>query len=139
MLSACGDGNGTNVPEPTNLPPLTNEWTITMNHSGGIMGLSRSIEINSTGNYIVIEHRTNETFTGQLAQNDLDNLIQIVDSTTFSQNTKPYGCADCFVYDIQIMGTDGKFSAQVDDVTIGESGLEPLVTALRKIIEQELK
>lgn len=143
LLSACGSVTSlpTSIPEPVkgSLPALTGTWTISMTHSGGIMGLLRSVEITSTGSYIVKDERGKKNITGQLSEEDLANLIQVVNSTTYSQNNKPYGCADCFIYDIVIIGDNGNFSAQVDDISIEESGLSTLVTTLRGIIERELK
>ncbi|MBL8077512.1 MAG: hypothetical protein JNM55_06095 [Anaerolineales bacterium] len=143
LFSACGiiSGSATKEPQPvkSNLPSLTGAWTINMTHSGGIMGLLRSIEITSTGSYTVKDERGNQNISGQLSEEELANLIQVINSTTYSQYNKPYGCADCFIYDIEIAGDDGRFSAQVDDISIEESGLSALVTSLREIMERELK
>ena len=43
----------TSKPPSTSIPSLDGDWRITMKHSGGIMGLSRSINITSNGKYIV--------------------------------------------------------------------------------------
>lgn len=120
------------------LPTLTGSWKITMNHSGGIMGVSRSIEINSDGTYTVSDERTAQIIQGQLSQEELSNLMDTVASSEFISNNEPYGCADCFIYNIKISG-DTRFSAQVDDVTIEKSGLQPLITKLRNIMDAELK
>jgi hypothetical protein len=128
--------------EPTKaiLPSPENTWTtIKMIHSGGIMGLSRSIEISSDGTYKVIELRALLTNEGKLSSSELKELKQLISSLEYVPNDKPYGCADCFIYDIEITrGTGKPFSARVDDVTLEDSGLSPLVTALRKIIDREL-
>ncbi len=140
LLSSCG---GVNTPpsktsEPNDLPALSGSWTITLNHSGGIMGLSRSIEVDSTGIYTVKEDRTDQNFTGQLSKEELAELIDVVNSTSYAPEKAPHGCADCFVYDLQIITEAGKFSAQVDDISIEASGLSALVMLLRGIIEREL-
>ncbi len=87
----------------------------------------------------VKDERGNQNISGQLSEEELANLIQVIKSTTYSQYNKPYGCADCFIYDITIAGDDGRFSAQVDDISIEESGLSALVTSLREIMEREIK
>lgn len=143
LFSACGIISGSATKEAqhvkSNLPSLTGAWTVNMTHSGGIMGLLRSIEITSTGSYTVKDERGNQNISGQLSGEELANLIQVINSTTYSQYNKTYGCADCFIYDIVITSDDGRFSAQVDDISIEESGLSALVTTLREIIERELK
>ncbi|MFN8412761.1 MAG: hypothetical protein U0Z26_10270 [Anaerolineales bacterium] len=130
----------TATPEPqkTSLPFLAGDWQITLHHSGGIMGLSRSIEVSSDGTYTVTDEISKQTKQGQLSKEELDNLLKIATSSQFSPNTEQYGCADCFIYNIEIL-SDTKFSAQVDDVTVEASGLEPLITNLREIMERELK
>lgn len=143
FLSACG--SVTNAPsrtsEPTKsgLPSLTGSWTIRMTHSGGIMGLSRSIEVDSTGIYTVKEDRTDQKFTGQLSKDELADLKILISDVTYIPEKAPHICADCFIYDIQILSDDGKFSAQVDDLSIEGSGLSDLVMYLRGIIEREIK
>jgi hypothetical protein len=141
FLSACGGMSGSDTtPEPVkgSLPALAGSWTINMTHSGGIMGLSRAIEVDSTGIYTVKDDRTEQTFTGQLSEEELVDLINVVKSTTYAPEKAPHGCADCFIYDLQIISDSGRFSAQVDDISIEESGLSDLVMALRGIIEREI-
>jgi len=56
LIASCGQSTAleplntptTEAPAST-LPAPGSEWTINMNHSGGIMGLMRSIEISSDG------------------------------------------------------------------------------------------
>jgi hypothetical protein len=139
FLSACGAPVSTPEPVKGSLPTLAGSWTITMTHSGGIMGLSRSVQVESTGIYTVKDDRTDESFTGQLSEEELADLVNVVKSSNYAIEKTPHGCADCFIYDIQITSDDGRFSAQVDDISIEESGLSDLVMALRGIIEREIK
>ena len=103
------------------------------------MGLSRSVQIDSTGIYTVKDDRTEETFKGQLSEEELADLSYEVNSARYVPEKTPHGCADCFIYDLQIMSDTGKFSAQVDDISIEESGLSDLVMYLRGIIERDVK
>lgn len=142
FLTACGGVSNlpaaTPQPAKGSMPTLEGSWTIAMNHSGGIMGLSRSVEVDSTGIYTVKDDRTDQIFTGQLSEEELEDLTNVVNSTTYVLEKKPRGCADCFIYDLQIVSDTGKFSAQVDDISIEGSGLSALVLLLRGIIEREL-
>lgn len=110
-----------------------------MTHSGGIAGLLRSIEIKSDGSFTVMDERAGTTNEGQLSGNELTRIVGLVNSSEYAENKEPYGCADCFIYNIEIAGDGGKFSAQVDDISIGKSGLGTLVTTLREMLERELK
>ena len=137
LLSGC-----VSIPAPapsqTQLPLLQGEWTIKMIHSGGIMGLLRTIEISSDGSYVVMDERAGRTEQGQLSPEELASLVMRVSSMLYSAAAGPYSCADCFIYDIEIFGAEKPFTARVDDVTLEESGLGPLVTDLRAIIDREL-
>lgn len=146
FASACGPlipvTTAPEVPLATqSLPDLGESWTLKMSHTGGIMGLSRSIEISSDGKYTVTDERQNTTVEGQLSADKLSKLQDLLISSV--RNSSPRGpngaCADCFIYTIEFSGGGKTFTATVDDTTIGDSGLEPLVTFLRGIIEGELK
>jgi hypothetical protein len=132
ILSACASTTA------ETLPTLENTWTVEMTHSGGIAGISRSIEIASDGGFTVLDNQAGTNRVGQLAADELEELKEIVDSTQYSTVSKETGCADCFVYDIAIAGTGKPFKARVDDVNMEESGLVPLVMILRTIMEREL-
>jgi hypothetical protein len=143
FISACGGisalPTASQEPGEGSLPTLTGAWTITMTHSGGIMGLSRSVQIDSSGIYTVKDDRAEETLKGQLSEEELGELMYEVNSASYTAEKTPHGCADCFIYDLQITSDTGNFSAQVDDISIEESGLSNLVMYLRGIIEREIK
>jgi hypothetical protein len=125
----------------SNLPVLDGNWKINMTYSGGIMGLSRSIEILSDGKYTVIDERANKSVTRELKRDELSKLIGIVASSEYISMTlpQPSGCADCFVCDLAIQGDGKKFSVQVDDISLPDSGMEYLVIYLRDLMDAALK
>ena len=45
----------TETPTSTSLPILSGDWKIKMTHSGGIMGLLRSVEVSADGKYTVTQ------------------------------------------------------------------------------------
>ncbi|MEW6406542.1 MAG: hypothetical protein AB1649_32560, partial [Chloroflexota bacterium] len=56
------------------------------------------------------------------------------------QPSRPNGvCADCYIYAIEFNNGGKTLTVQVDDTTIAESGLEPLVVFLRSIMDKSLK
>jgi hypothetical protein len=129
------------TPTPTegSLSALEGAWTIKMTQSGGIMGMVRKIEIQSDGSCIVTDERASITNNGQLTEQELAALTARISSTKYSTYTQQHACADCFIYDLEISRNEEWFVAQVDDVSLSESGLEPLVSDLRKIMERELQ
>jgi len=128
-------------PRQTDQPSFEGNWTITMKHSGGIMGLSRSIEITSKGNFIVVDERANKTVTGILAENEFSKINEQVSSLEYIPASKPdgMGCADCFIYDLEIQENGEKFAVQLNDISLPSSGLESLVSYLRSLIDIKLK
>lgn len=133
----------TPAPEPStsNLPALDGAWTIHMTHSGGIIGLSRSIEISSDGKYTVMDERAEKIFTGEFSAEELSKIKEQVLSTKYIPPNAPdgMGCADCFIYDLKIQGDGEKFAVQLNDISLPGSGLESLVNYLRGLIEISLK
>ena len=131
------------TPEPlkTDLPSLDSEWTIKMVHSGGIMGLMRSIEISSDGKYTVMDERSNKTVTKKLSASELSKLQEIVSNTEYinTERSSPSGCADCFNYDLEIQKDGKKFSVHVDDISMPNSAMETLIMYLRDLLETALK
>jgi hypothetical protein len=128
-------------PRQTDQPSFEGNWMIKMKHSGGIMGLSRSIEILSNGNFTVVDERSNKTVTGMLAENELSKINEQVSSLKYIPASKPdqTGCADCFIYDLEIQESGEKFAVQLNDISLPSSGLESFVSHLRGLIDIRLK
>ena len=145
LITGCSSFSpSTPIPLNTSLPTpkaAEAEWTIKMTHSGGIMGVARSIEISSDGKYTVADEMTDKTITGELTANELSKINGIVSDSNFSSATKPQrsSCADCFIYGIETQVNGKKVVYQVDDVTLSASGLEPLVTYLRDLMDKALQ
>jgi len=112
-----------------------------MTHSGGIMGLARSIEISSYGKFTVTDNRSNKTVTGELAADDLSKLNELLASTAGHSAGKPNGrvCADCFIYDLEVHKNEERFVVQLSDITLPNSGYESLINQLRGLIDTALE
>jgi len=123
------------------LSVLEGEWTVKMTQSGGIMGVQRSVEVYSDGSYVITDDRSKQTLTGELSEDGLAKLKEIVASSKYASMDKPGTgrCADCFVYDFEIQGSGSKFILQLDDVSSPDSGLETLVIFLRELIDSALQ
>ena len=148
LIAGCSPSSTPEPPQtPTpetiksDLPSLDGEWIIKMTHSGGIMGLMRSIEISSDGKYTVTDERANKTIIKQLSANELSKLEKIVSNTKYitAERPIPSVCADCFIYNLEVQGIGKKFSVQVDDISMPNSGMEPLIRYLRNLIDAALK
>jgi hypothetical protein len=147
LISGCGQASAPEadqapIPMPTSTASVPlNEWAIKMTHSGGIMGLSRSIEVSSNGNFTVVDHRTNKTISGELPADELSKLGEQLASPNPTPADKPNGmaCADCFIYDLEVRKNGETFSVQLSDITLPNSKYESLITQLRDLMDAALK
>lgn len=120
-------------------PVLEGNWSVRMTLSGGIAGLLQNIEVKSDGRYIVIDERANNIVEGKLSANELAALEELVSTLEFSAQEIPTGCADCFVYDVEIESGGRKMIVNADDVSLSDSGLGSLVQFLRGIMGSALQ
>ena len=109
-------------------------------HSGGIMGLARSIEVSSDGKFTITDERASVTKSGELTPDELSTLNALVTTAKF-ETGKPDGriCADCFVYELEIQRNNEHFAARMIDLELPGSGVEPLVNHLRGLIDANLR
>jgi uncharacterized protein YceK len=147
LVSGCGQVF-TPEPEQSPMPKSTptssapvSEWTISMTHSGGIMGLSRSIEISSDGKLTVVDNRTNKTVSGKITTDDLSELNELLMSIDNHSTGKPNGmvCADCFIYDLEVRRDGERMVIQLNDITLPGSEYEVLINQLRGLMDTALK
>jgi hypothetical protein len=148
LIASCGQSTAleplntptTEAPAST-LPAPGSEWTINMNHSGGIMGLMRSIEISSDGKFTVVDEKMDKTITGELSADELAKLNEEVLSSEYIPASKPngMGCADCFLYNLEIYTNGKRAVIKLNDISLQGSGLQPLVNYLRGLMDTTLK
>lgn len=118
-----------NVPM-SQVPALTGDWRLTLSQSGGIVGLSRQVEITSAGDVTLTDLRSNKSSQSHLSAADLDSLIKLVAASRYLPSNEPSTCADCFIYDLQISSGGQNFTAHFDQTNLAGSGLKPLVDFL---------
>jgi hypothetical protein len=119
------------------LPNLTGNWHIRLEQTGGIAGVSRNLEISSSGKMTIIEERINKNETTQLPADKFAMLKELVASSEYHPVTQPMGCADCFIFNLQIDNGSEKFQMQIDQINLPNTGLEPLVGFLGGILNSK--
>jgi hypothetical protein len=146
LLAACAPASAS--PQP--LPPLEGTWSVKLTQSGGFAGLQRWVSVTSDGAVLASDDRAGAVGSLQLTPAQLADLAALVaQSSVQSPDSYPNasypnrsypnsGCADCFLYYIEIHSGNTRFSAQADDVTLPGSGLEPLVTKLLGLMMEAL-
>ena len=135
ILTACSKSAS-----PTYAPPVLEEtWAVKMTLSGGIAGLLRSIDVNSTGSYSVADQRGGKVVTGTLSEADLTTLQALISALEVSAPKNPSACADCFEYELEVESGGKKMIASADGLSLGESGMGELVQFLRQAMDAALQ
>lgn len=135
LLAGCAKPSGVTYTPPA----LEDDWSVRMTLSGGIAGLLQNIEVKSDGRYIVTDERARNIVEGELTAEELATLEELVSALEFSAQEIPTGCADCFVYDVEIESGGRKMLVNADDVSLSDSGLGSLVQFLRGIMDSALQ
>lgn len=138
LMLGCASASAAPTSQPTPVSVETG-WTIKMTQSGGIMGLKRSIEVNSDGSYTVNNERPSQHVSGTLTKSQLDGLTNLLTTMQFTPAHPAGVCADCFIYEIDIQVNGNQTLIQVDDLSLPDSGMNPLITELRGLMESALK
>ncbi len=126
---------------PTETALHQTAWkSIQMSQSGGIMGVSRRIQISSDGKYKINDERAQINLDGALSAQEmerLNSLIGKVDGITTPQ-TRPM-CADCFVYTLEIQRKEKTFQIELSDMAVNGSRFEEVIVFLQGLIKSRLK
>lgn len=147
ILTSCGPAatpiplaTPTAKPDNPSLPLLEGEWSIRLTQSGGIMGLSRNIVISADGKYSATDERAGKTYTGKINADELSKIKKLTASAKYEPHTQPETiCADCFIYELQIRSDSERFLIQLNDIDLGNSGLQSLITTLRDQMDKAIK
>ena len=136
ILAACSPAVA--LPEP--LPTLSDDWTVDLTQSGGFAGVHLTVEISADGHLKAQDQRTGKSVEQTLSLETVSRLADLMAGLKISPDASTYpGCADCFIYDVVIRSGGSISTTRVDDITIGKSGLEELVTFLRKLRNSALE
>ncbi|MFZ5881565.1 MAG: hypothetical protein ACOY0R_19545 [Chloroflexota bacterium] len=140
LLGACMSRTPSPAePQPTPAAPLKT-WSLRLVQSGGIMGLLRSVDVSSDGRMTVTDQRADQTVSRELTAEELARLGELVAQASDTASKNPAVCADCFVYEVTLeRDAGGTLAATVDDVNLADSGLAPLIHALRALMDKALQ
>ena len=139
FLAACSSlSRPTSAPQP--LPSPTGAWTMTLHQSGGFVGVSLTTEISSDGRLTATDDRSGRTVQQNLPADTMRHLIQLYSQAVIATPEGPQGaCADCFLYDLQIVSGGRTTQVHADDTTLEASGASDLVTFLGQLHDTALR
>ena len=136
-LSACGSLRS--FPGPAATPK--NAWSsIGLTQTGGFAGVHLKVKVSREGWLTAEDQRSGRTLTTPLSEETLHELDQLVAHTRLPATEHvPSMCADCFIYELEIVSTTGVVRFQADDANLEESGARALIQFLSEIRDLALQ
>jgi hypothetical protein len=111
-----------------------------LDQSGGIAGVSLSLEISSDGRLTATDARSGRTVVQDVPQDNMRRLTQLYSAVlTATPKSLPSACADCFIYDLQVRSAGGIVQIHADDTTLADSGAAELIAFLRQLRDDALR
>jgi hypothetical protein len=144
VLSACGGAPvGTLEPLPLGTPALTSasgcntpaNWTIQFNRSGGIAGFKQSLTLRSDGSLTIQSESPPANVQKSISTNQVSNITNLLaQACPFEMAPNEAGCADCFIYNLNIQMDGQTYVMLGTDVTLTEEA-RPLIDALSQLFQ----
>lgn len=126
------------IPQP--LPSPSTKWTVKMNQSGGFAPVLLSVEVSSDGHLKAEDQISHRTVSQTISVQKTTEIMQLISKTSVpSKNMPESGCADCFIYDLEIQSEGSDIHLQVDDVTIKDSGAADMIALLRTLRDETFR
>jgi hypothetical protein len=111
-----------------------------MNQSGGFAAVLLSVEVSSDGHLKAEDKISHRTVSQTISEQKTSEIKQLISKTRLSsKNMTESGCADCFIYDLEIQSEENDIHLQVDDVTINDSGAADLIALLRTLRDETFR
>ncbi len=138
VLGACAP-EASRPPTPLATSSTDSSWTLSLKQTGGFAGVQLSAEVTSAGELTARNERSNQQITKSLPPQAMDELRSLIASTNLvAAQPKPSACADCFIYVLEYDSAGGVQKIQVDDVTLPNSGAQPLILYVRSLRDEAL-
>jgi len=144
ILSACaGVPANTPLPEPLGTPtrsPNTacsppSNWKIQFNRSGGFAGFDESLTLDSGGNLRVQSERPAVDVQKTISKDQVNAIAGLLfQACPFEMNPNDAGCADCFLYKLDVQMDDRTYVMLATDITLTED-LQPLIGSLSQLLQ----
>ena len=139
LLAACSPFASTK-PAPQPLPSPAQDWSAVLTQTGGFIGVDLTIEVSGDGQLTARDQRTGRKVTGKLSPQTQSTLSRLISAMASSGGqTKQSGCADCYLYELQVQ-MNGRISyTRVDDTTLQDSDAADLIALLKDLRDGALK
>lgn len=142
ILSACG-GVRTDALSPLGTPTSQTDtvcsnptqWKIQFNRSGGFTGVDESLTLDSSGSLTVQSERPAVNTRKTLSSGQVNAIGELLaQACPFEMKPNDMGCADCFLYTLNVQMDGQTYVMLATDVSLTED-LSPLINSLNQILQ----
>ncbi|MEO8260257.1 MAG: hypothetical protein ABI868_23120 [Acidobacteriota bacterium] len=134
-LAACASVE--TAPSPAQAG-TTGSWQLSFHLSGGFAGMDRRLELSSTGALTVRDRKRSTDVGVQVAASEVARIAALIPDMKVVAAGGRSTCRDCFNYDLEIQGQGRSQVVHLDDVTLANSGIEPFVKILTRLLDDAL-
>ncbi len=129
-LGGCAPWRSFPPPVPSPAPI----WSVVLSQSGGFAGVNLAVRVDGIGIIMAEDKRRGIVVTKPLADTDLRQLERLLAATSLSDAGRaPSGCADCFLYELEITRLGKTTRWRGDDTTLDSSGADELIRFLQEL------
>jgi len=138
LLSACAPGvQMQDAPQVE--PSPAGDWTVKLTQSGGFAGVMLTVQVSSDGKLTAENQRTRRSVTQTLPPETVAQIKPQVARVLQVTPAVPHsGCADCFLYRLELTSGDGSTRVEADDMTLADSGIADVVRLLQQLRDRAL-
>jgi len=144
ILSACAGAPvdtveqeplGTPISQPDTACSIPTQWSIQFNRSGGFAGVNESLTLDSGGSLRVQSERPAVNVRNTISGDQVNAIGELlVRACPFEMKPNDAGCADCFLYKLDVQMDGQTYVMLATDVTLTEE-LHPLISELSTLIQ----
>jgi hypothetical protein len=113
-------------------------WTVTFRITGGVAGFDREVTVSAAGGATAVDRRRRIERTDRVPDSELSTIASLLPGVEPRNRDRPGSCGDCLAYTIDVQRNGRLITAHVDDMSLAASRLEPVVTALNRLLGRML-
>jgi hypothetical protein len=114
------------------------EWSLTFTVSGGIAGLNRTLQLESSGAATAIDRQRSLHVRRQIARDDVSEIERFATAAASFDKSGDDVCRDCLTYAIDLRVSGRSVRIRATDITLSDSKAAPLVRALTRMQQRLL-
>lgn len=144
ILTACGGAPAITVePSPLGTPvsglgsacDVPSQWSIQFGRSGGFTGVDESLTLDSGDNLTVQGDRPAVNMRKTISGDQVNTISGLLaGACPFEMKPNDTGCADCFLYKLDVQMDGQSYVMLATDVTLTED-IHPLISALSQLLQ----